>query len=202
VDEIVIKPDTKQLLLDAAQHELGLSGIEGFRIEAILGATGASFSSLYHHYKNRDGLITAALVSSFQAQVDLDVEAFLQAAKQASSSDDIVKLIRAGLDNALTTIGMTTRNRQLAVFAASLNRPELLTAIAAAQRDTAIRIASVFSDLKSQGIVPATADIEGFAWFSQQIVLGLKVTDLNTDDFSPARAAETALRAARGILAI
>lgn len=202
MDEIVIKAGTKQLLLDAAMAEIAQTGIEGFRIESILKATGASFSSLYHHFKNRDGIITAALVASFRLAIDQDIDAIEAQAQHAKTTQDVANLVKAGLDGVLTDLGALTRDKQIAVLAASITRPDLQQAIASAQAEAANRVGQLFEGFKEHGLLPQTADIEGFAWFSQQLVLGLKVTDLNVDDLSRQRAGEVALKAALSILGI
>lgn len=193
---------TKDALLSAAVAELEANGVEGLRIETILKTTGASFGSLYHHYKNRDGLITAAMLSSFRSVIDQDVDAIAKLAKAAKSAEDVISLVDAGIRGVLTHAGKVARARQISVLSASATRPDLQLAISQAQRETSDRLQEIFTELQVRGLIPKEANVKGFAWLTQQMVLGFTVTDQNSADISNQEVARVASKATLSILGL
>lgn len=83
--------DTRDTLLNAALATLEDGGEAQFSTRAVCAAAGVTAPTLYHHFGNADGLLSAAMTTAF--------EQFLASKLAASTSTDPVTALREGCDD-------------------------------------------------------------------------------------------------------
>ena len=171
------KLDTRSLLLAAALDELKVNGELGLRIESVLQAANASFSSLYHHFGNREGLILAAQIEMLQAPISRDGAIFADLVREVNSTDDLIEWLKKGVAMTHSQATAIERAQQLAIYSAAEMKPELAAAISVANQQLTSQLAGLFSDLRGRGIFESKFSDELIAQFVQTLVLGQVVVE-------------------------
>ena len=168
---------TREALLEAAIAELSLRPEGDFRIEAILTSTGASFSSLYHHFGSREGLIIEAQIAIFKSPIAQDVGPFTTASAVVTTSNELIELLKIAIASSSSIENAKDRAAQLAILAASNSRPALAEAIANEQAQVTSQISAAFDDLQTRGLVDPQVTTTLIAQFIQVTILGQTVLD-------------------------
>ena len=75
--------ETVRLIIDATIARLQTQGEAGVNIKEISAETGVSYGAIYHHFKDRDGLIHAAQFERLRHQPGGDIVALGQALDSA-----------------------------------------------------------------------------------------------------------------------
>jgi AcrR family transcriptional regulator len=198
----VKKLDTRLMLLAAAVDELKAHGESGLRIESILQAANASFSSLYHHFGNREGLVLAAQIEMLQAPISRDGAIFAELVRDVHSKDDLIAWLKKGVAMTHGQANAIERAQQLAIYSAAEKKPELAAAISAANQQLTYQVAGLFSDLRSRGIFESKFSDELMAQFVQTLVLGQVVVERDSTPTDKAVWHEAVLVALLSLLGI
>lgn len=168
---------TREALLKAAIAELSLRSEAEFRVEAILAATGASFSSLYHHFGSREGLIIEAQIVIFKSPITRDVAPFAAAAAQVSNAAELRAVLAAAVATSSSAENTKDRADQIAILASANSRPVLATAIAKEQAELTKQIAAAFDDLERRGLIKPKVATTLIGQYIQATILGQSVLD-------------------------
>lgn len=168
---------TREALLKAAIAELSLRSEAEFRVEAILAATGASFSSLYHHFGSREGLIIEAQIVIFKSPITRDVAPFAAAAAQVSNAAELRAVLAAAVATSSSAENTKDRADQIAILASANSRPVLATAIAKEQAELTKQIAAAFDDLERRGLIKPKVATTLISQYIQATILGQSVLD-------------------------
>jgi AcrR family transcriptional regulator len=170
-------PTTREALLEAAIAELNLRPEADFRIETILASTGASFSSLYHHFGSREGLIIEAQIAIFKSPISKDVAPFAAGAALVANSDELMTLLKMAIASSSAAKNAKDRAAQLAILSAANSRPELAEAISKEQAEVTAKIAAAFDDLQTRGLIDPRVKTTLIGQFMQAAILGQTVLD-------------------------
>ena len=177
--EVGTKPtSTRQALLEAAIAELTSRPEAEFRVENILAATGASFSSLYHHFGNREGLIIEAQIAVFKSPIAQDLVPFTAAAAKISNAEELKEVLAVAVSAASRAENAKARAAQLAILSAANSRPLLAEAIAKEQAEVTSQIAAAFDGLSERGVIDPQVDTRLIGQYMQATILGQSVLDL------------------------
>lgn len=168
---------TREALLAAAIAELSLRSEAEFRIEAILAATGASFSSLYHHFGSREGLLIEAQIVIFKSPITRDVAPFAAAAAQVSNAAELREVLAAAIATSSSAENTKDRADQIAILASANSRPVLAEAIAKEQAELTKQIAAAFDDLERRGLIKPKVATTLIGQYIQATILGQSVLD-------------------------
>lgn len=174
--------DKKSAILNAAVSELTSEGIEGFRIESVLEKSEASFSSLYHHFKSREGLIAAGFVASFSAPILNDLEAFATGLGAVKTKSDLRDHFRVFISALFSQTGISGRAGQAEAIGFGIRNDQVAQELTQLQKGITEKIVSSLQPLQQAGVIAPEADLTAAAWYSQQIGFGLVVTDFNQQD--------------------
>jgi AcrR family transcriptional regulator len=79
-------------LLEAAEHELVASGIEGFSLRSVAKRAGVSHAAPAHHFRDANGLLTALAAISFRRFL-----AAMEGVSSAAGTDPIERLVGSGI---------------------------------------------------------------------------------------------------------
>lgn len=189
------KSSTRDALLEAAIAELRTRPENDFRIEQILHSAQASFSSLYHHFGNREGLITQAQIEIFKSPMIGGISTFLAGIQKVQNFEDLGKVVRAGIDGISAPESLLGRQAQLLILASSLSRPELARAIAKEQTLATEKISGAFLDLQKKGVLKPDIQVRELAQFILSNVVGQIVIDVGAGEFNLEKWRETLYRA-------
>lgn len=122
--------ETRAAILEHAKAELEAFGPVRFNILRVIENAGVSRSSVYHHFGDRDGLITAIEVERFIEERQITNELLRFSVDVVKNSDELFLLIEQALHAASTSEGRESRAHRIAVIAAAQNIPFLEKALA------------------------------------------------------------------------
>lgn len=179
--------DTRKLLLDAALKVLQEDGEAQFSTRSVCAIAQVTAPTLYHHYGNADGLLSAAIAEAF-AQ-------FLESKSAATQSADPVMALSEGWDDYVRFAADRPR-----LYAAMLGRVlagadipaarqafalliERLTAIAAAGRLTlAVEVAAdlIWASANAASLLHVTAQIRNTKPPSSAVLEQMRESALNS----------------------
>lgn len=105
-------------------------GESGFRIDDVQKATGASKSSLYAQFGDRDGLITAGLLLLYEEHYHETIGAFDEIIRTSRTREDFLRQLEQLLDVIFNLNRTPQRLQRIAVLAGTATRPDLRTEVA------------------------------------------------------------------------
>lgn len=121
--------ETRAQILQYAKAELEEFGPVKFNILRVIENAGVSRSSVYHHFGDRDGLITAIEVERFISEIHQSNEILRLSINAVKTSDELFFLIEQALAAASSPQGRENRAHRVAVIAAAQSIPSLETAL-------------------------------------------------------------------------
>ena len=155
--------DTRASLLAAALKVLEHNGEDRFSTRAVCAIANVTAPTLYHHFGNADGLLSAAMDEAF-AQ-------FLQSKKAAVTSSDPVIALAQGWDDYVRFAAARPR-----LYAAMMSRVLKGGHIAAAEQGFALLVARIDAiDAVGRLVLPTKAAAD-FIWASANAAAQLYVT--------------------------
>lgn len=182
--------DTRDALLAAALKVLEEDGEAQFSTRAVCAIANVTAPTLYHHFGNADGLLSAALAEAFRQ--------FLESKKAATTSPDPVIALEQGWDDYVRFAAARPR-----LYAAMMSRVLQGSSIPAAEQAFELlnqRIRAIAAEGRLAGTVEEAADQ---SWASANAAAMLHVTARLRSSPPPDPAVLDALRdnAIRAILA-
>lgn len=177
---------TKQALIDTTVGYLNEVGPTAFTVEDVLGTSGISKGSMYHHFEDFDDLIESAQVARFAAFVDRDIEVLNKVLTGASSRAEFVSRLKVASVQVQSPdrIGRRLARAQIAGWEGST--PKFRTALAAEQQRLTDTIADLVRDAQSRGFVNPVHAPEALAVFIQAYSLGRVLDDIAEKHLEPA----------------
>lgn len=170
---------TIRALIEATNRELAERGEAGFRLDQVLQETGTSKSSLYHHFTSRDGLIEAATVVAFRAEIEGDIEGIRAALAGAADSTELITRVEALTRAAQSPARAAQRRQRLRILGSAVNRPGLAEALGHEQRRLTDELATHIRDAQQRGVAQRGHDARTIATFVLAFMFGRVLGDLD-----------------------
>ena len=173
--------DTVDRVIRFARVELAEHGPVGFNLDRVIAASAVSRGSIYHHFGNRAGLITAVetmnLLSTYQAanQATRDI------AERASSGSELIDWMSTILRVSASEEGRRGRSRRIATLAAADQIPALHSVLSKFQREGVDYYVDTLSIACERGLIDPAAPLSGIANLIQSLLLGRALVDLLDD---------------------
>lgn len=174
--------DTKQEILDTAVELVDERGADRVTVEEVLIAADASASSLYHHFRNREGLLRAVEIERYKrgwrGQRDR-----LQGGESAATAEEFLAFIASEIRR-IATDPDTAANRRtrLEVAARAVGSPELTASKAALQSQMVDALGAMFESVRQRGLINAALDTRAYSAWYAGMLLGRVFTEDGTLD--------------------
>ncbi len=176
---------TVERILEVTIEMLDEHGESGLRVEDVLAASGASTSSMYHHFENRDGLIDAARTVMFVRQTAEDIEAMREALEGTSNRDDLLVRLDAITRMSVGPDRAPQRRRRVAILGWAAQRPSLWAALGAEQQRVTDTLTDLIRTGQQRGLVRSDLDAQAMAEFVTAYPFGRVLCDLNPSPAAP-----------------
>ena len=123
-----IAESTRSRILDAAIEMMEAGGESSVRLSEIAETLGIKEPSIYHHFRNRTELVSAAYIEWYWQclKTDIPVEAMMVL---VDSKEDYVRAIRKSMEWSYQPERHHARSIRLSVLGAAQRNPELAIAI-------------------------------------------------------------------------
>ena len=172
---------TRDALLAAALKVLGEEGEAHFSTRAVLAIANVTAPTLYHHFGNADGLLSAAVTEAFSQ--------FLESKRAAARSPDPVTALRQGWDDYVRFAAARPR-----LYAAMLGRLLQGAQIAAAEKAFTLLLESMTAIATKGRLAVGIEEAADRAWASVNAASMLYVTAQQRRGSPPSQAVIDDLR--------
>ena len=172
---------TVDRLLDFGHRELAEHGAVDFNLERVLRRSKVSRSSLYHHFQNRAGFITALEVEIVYRDLMADLEVMRSFILGSSDVEEVFASIEFALAASTGDEARRRRGHRVQSLAAGYSNPELRRILANAQRDGTAHFAETLQMAVDKGTFVVDQPIDGVAYLVQSILVGRVLVDLVDD---------------------
>lgn len=164
---MAIVTSSRERMLEAAIDVIETAGEAGVRVDVVADAAGVTKPSLYHFFKNRDGLIIAAQAERYRRSLLYSLPSVSEMVRACRSRDEFVML----LGNLIRSFGLEDGKRRrrvrIQVLGSATSRPTLRAEIEAVEREAARQFESVFAIAQERGWIKGGLNLEVVArwWF-------------------------------------
>lgn len=193
--------DTINAVLSATIHRLEQSGEAAVHIKEIAAETGVSYGAIYHHFKDRDGLIHAAQFERLRQQPGGDLMALGDALDANGDLVDFVSRIRMIARSISDPKRADVRLVRSSVIASSLNNPELRAAVTELESGVMEALAALVQRAQELGIADPSLDPKAVAVYLEALSYGVVLMEFMESPPTPDAVAELLFRGFTALLA-
>jgi AcrR family transcriptional regulator len=193
--------DTISIVLDSTIRRLEDGGEAEVNIKDIAAETGVSYGAIYHHFKDRDGLIKAAQFERLRQQPGGDLIALGAALDSDGQLVDFVLAIRAIAMSIADPQRAKVRFVRSSVISSSLNNPELRAAVTELESGVMEQLAALVVKAQELGIADPTLDPKAVAVYIEALSYGIVLMEFMEDPPSQDAVAELLFRGFTALLA-
>jgi AcrR family transcriptional regulator len=161
------------LVLEATIEKLKIGGESGVNIKDIATETGVSYGAIYHHFKDRDGLIRAAQFERLRNQPGMDLAALGDALDNPGDLVDFVEHIQAIADAIVDPERVKVRLVRSSVITSSMSHPELRDAFTALETSVVDELHGLITRAQELGIADPNMDPRAAAVYLEALSYGI-----------------------------
>ncbi|MEN9715338.1 MAG: hypothetical protein RJA35_805 [Actinomycetota bacterium] len=191
--------DTVERLLSATDAVMREGGESAVRIQDISATTGVSVGSIYHHFKDRDGLIRATYAHNYARVVEADLPMVRKFFENLSGVDDFIE--RQPRMHAFLKYHFDTQSAldRAAIVGTSAGRPLMQAELARVQHSLNEGATEVMNIAAERGLVKPNVSPRAAAMVVLGLLLGRAVAELDTEPVNDDDWATAALAAIDGL---
>lgn len=169
-------------LVSAALDIILERGVDALRIDEVSDTVGLSKGSIYWHFKDRHGLIRAALAEQIERLSAETIVAVSDAITQSVSKDDYFARIMPYISDPFDTEQVRVRWQRLAVLVGTQNDPELREMMREVQVRHLDVVVELMSEAQEHGLLRSDLDPRAVAAALSVINLGSTIIDVLGSD--------------------
>ncbi len=171
---------TAQAILDAAVAQALTLGTSEFRIEQVLIDSGASSSSLYHHFGSRERLFMAVQDELYLKLALNEDTRRLDDAFASATTEDFFHYLEQQVRRIVTDPeNLLVRQARLTMVAEAIKRPELAAELLRFQSIMFDVICTIFEDAKRRGLINPDLDSQAYVVWFHGMTLGRTITEMS-----------------------
>jgi AcrR family transcriptional regulator len=161
------------LVMEATIEKLKIGGESGVNIKDIAAETGVSYGAIYHHFKDRDGLIRAAQFERLRNQPGMDLAALAKALDNPSGVVDFIGQIQEIADAIADPERAKVRLVRSSVITSSMSHPELREAFTALETSVVDELHGLVAKAQELGIADPNMDPRAAAVYLEALSYGI-----------------------------
>jgi AcrR family transcriptional regulator len=170
--------DVRSQMIDAAIEMMEVAGEASVRVAKVAEKVGVTEPLVYHHFKNRAALVTAAYAEWYKRCQDLEVP-IDQLMAMVTNQEEYERAIRASLTWSYQAKRVAARSVRLSVIGAAQTNPELATAVNEINRTFLTSLAKTTEYAQSQGWVRTDLDPLATAYWLHGQINGRVVAEMD-----------------------
>lgn len=173
---------SRERMLEAAIDIIETEGEAGVRVDRVAEEASVAKPSLYHFFKNRDGLIIAAQAERYRRSLLYSLTSVSEMVRACRARDEFVVVLRNLIRSFGLVEGKRRRRVRIQVLGSAASRPTLRAEIEAVESQAAREFETVFGIAQERGWIKAGLHLEVVArwWFG--LMLGRYLIDEVFDD--------------------
>jgi AcrR family transcriptional regulator len=170
--------DMRSQMINAAIEMMEVAGEASVRVAKVAEKVGVTEPLVYHHFKNRAALVTAAYAEWYKRCQDLEVP-IDQLMMMVTNQEEYERAIRASLTWSYQPERIAARGVRLSVIGAAQTDPELATAVNEINRRFLTSLAQAMEYAQSQGWVRTDLDPLATAYWLHGQINGRVVAEMD-----------------------
>ncbi len=175
---VSVGADMRSKMIDAAIEMMEVGGESSVRVAKVAEIVGVTEPLVYHHFKNRSALVTAAYAEWYRRSQDLEVP-IDRLMMMVSNQEEYERALRTSLSWSYRPERIQARSVRLAVIGAVQTNPELAVAINEINRSFLQSLAKSTEYAQSQGWVRADLDPLASAYWLHGQINGRVVAEMD-----------------------
>jgi AcrR family transcriptional regulator len=168
---------TRQALISTVVRLLETHNPEDLRVDQILGESGVSAGSMYHHFKSLGDLVDQTLITQCAEITDKNIDALARLTSAATDKETLSSLLRAYLHNVVGPNQRAERSIRTRALARATNHEGFRVLLARENARVTGAVAEFVQTLQSRGLVNKTLGPLTVAVFAMAYTIGLAVND-------------------------
>lgn len=192
--------DKIDTVISATIVRLTEMGEAGVNIKEIAAETGVSYGAIYHHFKDRDGLIRAAQFERLRTQPGMDLRALAEALDDPGELGDFITSIQAIADAIADPARAKVRLVRSSVMASAMSHPELREALTALETQIVEELTDLVARAQDLGIADPDLNPRAAAVYLEALSYGVVLMEFMDDPPPPADLAAVLLRGFAALL--
>lgn len=173
--------DTAGAIVTAAKAIIDERGESGLRVTEVAERCGVSPSVLYHHFRDRDGIISAVREAEFVARIEADVATIAGLAVSPTNAAAIMALIVDDMSDPLNEQRRQYRHERMQALVAARLNPDLQARLTEAQSRLSSAIVGAIRDAQANGLLEDSVDAKAIAFLFEVIPLGTALATVYGD---------------------
>jgi len=170
---------TRDRVIDVVLELLEEGGEAAVRIDEVRDRSGVSIGSIYHHFRDRDGLIAAAQVRRYARYAEAEIAALSDIVQRSRDVAQFRRSIRHLTLHAGSEVRTAERWARVAVLGSTVGRPELEAEVRAIQTRLTDEFQARVSQGQARGFFRSDLDARAVALFVEAYSLGYVLNDLD-----------------------
>ena len=168
---------TREVLITTVVQLLEVKGPEDLKVEEVLGQSGISVGSLYHHFENFGDLIDQAVIARYAADIDANIEALVAVVVGATDRASLAAGLRGTTVRTVSPDRAAQRSIRSQVMARAMTSERFREALLPHQQRLTDAVADLVRELQERGLFDARLDPVAASIFIQAYSMGLVVND-------------------------
>lgn len=170
--------ETVEIIKKFARKELEKYGSIQFNLDRVLRLSGVSRGSVYHHFGNRDGLITTLEMDISLARTMEEMAALRFEVEKCSTREEVIRTFAVGFTIGNSPAARQRRLRRVSSIAASVNNKALSDVLREAQIIGTAEFVDILKMAEHKGLIQMKTSPEGTAYLLQSMLLGRVLVDI------------------------
>lgn len=174
---------TRERILLAAIEILETEGEVGIRVDRVVTMAGYTKPVLYHHFHDRDGLISAAQAERYRQSLSAANSALEQAMGQSSTVGEFFRALRAWIGLQSSDEGVSRRRMRAQVLGAAASRPDLAAQVVEVNRAQAGFLGGWIAVAQERGWVSREVDANQLAMWWIGVQFSRHLAEIDPDHY-------------------
>jgi len=170
--------DVRSQMIDAAIEMMEAAGEASVRVAKVAEKVGVTEPLVYHHFKNRSALVTAAYAEWYKRCQDLEVP-IDQLMMMVTNQEEYEHAIRASLTWSYKAERVAARSVRLSVIGAAQTNPVLAEAVNEINRSFLTSLGKAMEYAQSQGWVRGDLDPLATAYWLHGQINGRVIAEMD-----------------------
>lgn len=176
---------TRDRLIEAAISIIEADGEAALRVDRVAEDAGFTKPVLYHHFKDREGMIAAAQAERFRRSLETGMHEATALVEAAASAEDFLAAMRALLKQYAQPEGEERRRFRIEVLGSAMSRPDLMASVVEASRSHIDKFEMPLRIAEARGWLKPGVPIRHFAQWWVGLVLTRFLFEIDPEGFDP-----------------
>lgn len=172
---------TRQTLIATVIELLETTSPEDIRVDEVLGRSGISVGSLYHHFEDLTDLINQAIITRYSADIDVSIAAITAVIRDATDVESLLAGFREDTARTQSPDRGAHRFHRAQTMARAVTNERFREALAPEQKRLTDALADLWRELQDRGLFDTNLDPQVGSVFIQAYSMGLIVNDVSSD---------------------